>query len=140
MVWKNQPNTNIIRSEKSPEYEYEYYSVWKYRPNTNTNILVFEYYSNNIRIQNYSLTSGGNFSWLLPLGFFFFYVLNREIFHAMDRRIVRWIGSAFWVENLQWSWSRFLRETLVKIGNEELSTPPVVQLLGGVRGLKYQWF
>ena len=50
---KNCPNTNtnIIRVEKitriririlfglkkSPEYEYEYYSVWKYRPNTNTN-------------------------------------------------------------------------------------------------------
>ena len=70
---KNHPNTNtnIIRFEKitriririlfglkkSPEYEYEYYSVWKYQPNTNTNILVFEYYSNNIRIPNYSLTS-----------------------------------------------------------------------------------
>ena len=34
IIWseKNQPNTNIIRSEKSPEYEknspeYEYYSV-----------------------------------------------------------------------------------------------------------------
>ena len=24
LVSKNQPNTNIIRSEKSPEYEYEY--------------------------------------------------------------------------------------------------------------------
>ena len=69
---KNNPNTNIIRFEKiiriririlfvlkeSPEYEYEYYSVLKNRPNTNTNILVFEYYSNNIRIPNYSLTSG----------------------------------------------------------------------------------
>ena len=53
MVWKNQPNTNIIRSEKSPEYEYEYekkspeyeykyYSVWKIHPNTNTNIIQFE--------------------------------------------------------------------------------------------------
>ena len=40
MVWKNQPNTNIIRSEKSPEYEYEYYSVWKNHPNTN--IIRFE--------------------------------------------------------------------------------------------------
>ena len=78
-------NTNIIRFEnidriririlfglkKSTEYEYEYYSVWKYRPNTITNIirlekisriririLVFDLnYSNNIRIPNYSLTS-----------------------------------------------------------------------------------
>ena len=67
---KNHPNTNmnfkkitriririLFGLKKSPEYEYEYYSVWKYRPNTNTNILVFEYYSNNIRITNYSLTS-----------------------------------------------------------------------------------
>ena len=44
--------------KKSHEPEYEYYSVWKYRLNTITNILVFEYYSNNIRIPNYSLTSG----------------------------------------------------------------------------------
>ena len=42
LVWKNQPNTNIIRSEKSPKYEYEYYSVWKIHPNTNTNIIRFE--------------------------------------------------------------------------------------------------
>ncbi len=65
---------NIIRSEKSPEYEYEYYSVWKKtpeyeyeyysvwknHPNTNTNIIRFEnidririqifWYSNIIRI------------------------------------------------------------------------------------------
>ena len=82
--WPN-TNTNIIRFEnidririqilfglkKSTEYEYEYYSVWKYRPNTNTNIIWFEKitriririlvfglnYSNNIRIPNYSLTS-----------------------------------------------------------------------------------
>ena len=82
---KNHPNTNtnIIRFEKitriririlfglkkSPEYEYEYYSVWKYRPNTNIirlekipririQILVFGLkYSNNIWIPNYSLTS-----------------------------------------------------------------------------------
>ena len=50
------------------EYEYEYYSVWKNHPNTNTNIIRFEnidriririfWYSNNIRIPNYSLTSG----------------------------------------------------------------------------------
>ena len=83
--WPN-TNTNILRFEKcdriwirilfglkiSTEYEYEYYSVWKYRPNTNTNIIWFEKitriririlvfglkYSNNIRILNYSLTSG----------------------------------------------------------------------------------
>ena len=55
-------NTNIIRLKKSPEYEYEYYSVWKYRPNMNTNILVFKYCSNNIRIPNYSLTSAQNAS------------------------------------------------------------------------------
>ena len=82
--WPN-TNTNIIRFEnidriririlfglkKSTEYEYEYYSVWKYRPNTNTNIIRLEKitqiririlvfglnYSNNIRIPNYSLTS-----------------------------------------------------------------------------------
>ena len=38
-VWKNRPNTNtnIIRLEKSTKYEYEYYSVWKNHPNTNTN-------------------------------------------------------------------------------------------------------
>ena len=80
------PHTNIIRFEKidriririlfglkkSTEYEYEYYSVWKYRPNTNTNIIRLEKitriririlvfglnYSNNIWIPNYSLTSG----------------------------------------------------------------------------------
>ena len=54
------------------EYEYEYYSVWKYRPNTNTNIILLEKitriririlvfglnYSNNIRIPKYSLISG----------------------------------------------------------------------------------
>ena len=42
-VWKNRPNTNtnIIRLEKSTEYEYEYYLVWKYRPNMNTNIIRF---------------------------------------------------------------------------------------------------
>ena len=50
MVWKNQPNTNIIRSEKSPEYEYEYYSVWKNHPNTNMNIIRFEKITR-IRIQ-----------------------------------------------------------------------------------------
>ena len=53
-------NTNIIRLKKSPEYEYEYYSVWKNHPNTNTNIIRFEnidriririfWYSNIIRI------------------------------------------------------------------------------------------
>ena len=57
--------------KKSTEYEYEYYSGWKNRPNTNTNIIRFENidriririlvfgpnYSNNIRIPNYSLTS-----------------------------------------------------------------------------------
>jgi len=72
VFWGPNTNTNIIRVpkndriririlfglKKSPEYEYEYYSVWKYQPNTNTNILVFEYYSNNIQIPNYSLTSG----------------------------------------------------------------------------------
>ena len=73
---KNHPNTNtnIIRFEnitriririlfglkKSPEYEYEYYSVCKNHPNTNTNIIRFEnidriririfWYSNIIRI------------------------------------------------------------------------------------------
>ena len=38
-VLKRQPNTNtnIIRLEKSTKYEYEYYSVWKNHPNTNTN-------------------------------------------------------------------------------------------------------
>ena len=46
--------------KKSPEYEYEYYSVWKNHPNTNTNIIRFEnidriwirifWYSNIIRI------------------------------------------------------------------------------------------
>ena len=50
----------VFGLRKSPEYEYEYYSIWKYRPNTNTNILVFEYYSNNIRIPNYSLTSASS--------------------------------------------------------------------------------
>ena len=93
------PHTNIIRFEKidriririlfglkkSTEYEYEYYSVWKYRPNTNTNIIRFEKitriririlvfglnYSNNIRIPNYSLTSGQ-----LPKGFIFQHSLN----------------------------------------------------------------
>ena len=57
---KNNPNTNIIQFEKitriririlfglrkSPEYEYEYYSIWKYRPNK---IRIF-WYSNIIRI------------------------------------------------------------------------------------------
>ena len=67
---KNHPNTNIkkihpntntnIWLKKSPEYEYEYYSVWKNHPNTNTNIIRFEnidriririfWYSNIIRI------------------------------------------------------------------------------------------
>ena len=28
--------------KNSPEYEYEYYSVWKNHPNTNTNIIRFE--------------------------------------------------------------------------------------------------
>ena len=42
LVWKNQPNTNIIWSEKSPKYENEYYSVWKNHPNTHTNIILFE--------------------------------------------------------------------------------------------------
>ena len=56
------------------EYEYEYYSVWKNRPNTNTNIIRFEKidrvririlvlglnYSNNIQIPNYSLTSASH--------------------------------------------------------------------------------
>ena len=71
------PNFNRIRIriifgfEKSPEYEYEYYSVFKNHPNTNTNIIRFENifriririslfglnYSNIIRIPNYSLTS-----------------------------------------------------------------------------------
>ena len=71
------PNFNRIRIriifgfEKSPEYEYEYYSVLKNHPNTNTNIIRFENisriririslfglnYSNIIRIPNYSLTS-----------------------------------------------------------------------------------
>ena len=83
--WPN-TNTNIIRFEKgdriririlfglkkATEYEYEYYSDWKNRPNTNTNIIRIEKiikiririlvfglnYSNNIRIPNYSLTSG----------------------------------------------------------------------------------
>ena len=43
-------NTNIFGFEKSSEYEYEYYSVCQYLPNTNTNITIrsqlFEYYSN----------------------------------------------------------------------------------------------
>ena len=57
--------------KKSTEYEYEYHSVWKYRPNTNTNIIRLEKitriwirilvfglnHSNNIQIPNYSLTS-----------------------------------------------------------------------------------
>ena len=43
-------NTNIIRLKKSPEYEYEYYSVWKNHPNTNTNIIRFEKITR-IRIQ-----------------------------------------------------------------------------------------
>merc|ERR1711873_184805 len=61
---KNHPNTNtnIIRFEKitriririlfglkiSTEYEYEYFGIR----------ILFEYYSNNIQIPNYSLTSG----------------------------------------------------------------------------------
>ena len=55
------------------KYKYEYYSVWKRRPNKNTNIIRLEKidririripvfglnYSNNIQIPNYSLTSDG---------------------------------------------------------------------------------
>ena len=60
---KNHPNTNTnikkntrIRTQilfglkKSPEYEYEYYSVLKNHPNTNTNIIRFEKITR-IRIQ-----------------------------------------------------------------------------------------
>ena len=38
-VLKKHPNTNTnnIRVEKSSEYEYEYYSAWQILPNTNTN-------------------------------------------------------------------------------------------------------
>ena len=36
--------------KNSPEYEYEYYSVWKNHPNTNTNIIRFEKITQ-IRIQ-----------------------------------------------------------------------------------------
>ena len=57
--------------KKATEYEYEYYLVWKNRPNTNTNIILFEKitwiriwilvfglnYFNNIWIPNYWLTS-----------------------------------------------------------------------------------
>ena len=74
VFWGPNTNTNIIRVpkndriririlfglKKSPEYEYEYYSVWKNHPNTNTNIIRFEnidriririfWYSNIIRI------------------------------------------------------------------------------------------
>ena len=56
VFWWLNTNTNIIRVpkndriririlfglKKSPEYEYEYYSVWKNHPNTNTNIIWFE--------------------------------------------------------------------------------------------------
>ena len=56
------------------EYEYEYYSVWKKQPNTNTNVIQLEKitriwiqilvlglnYLNNIQIPNYSLTSASH--------------------------------------------------------------------------------
>ena len=80
VLWWPNTNTNIIRFEKSNQIririllglkkitEYEYYWAWKYWPNTNTNIIRLEKitririfglnYSNNIRIPNYSLTSG----------------------------------------------------------------------------------
>ena len=68
---KFQQNMNGIRKKIPNEYEYEYYSVWKNHPNTNTNIIRFEKitwiririlevglnYSNNFRIPNYLLTS-----------------------------------------------------------------------------------
>ena len=75
--WYSEKNSQRIRIRilfglrKSAEYEYEYYSVLKNHPNTNTNTIRFENiyriririlvfgpnYSNNIRIPNYSLTS-----------------------------------------------------------------------------------
>ena len=78
--WYSEKNSQRIRIRilfglrKSAEYEYEYYSVLKNHPNTNTNTIRFENiyriririlvfgpnYSNNIRIPNYSLTSVSN--------------------------------------------------------------------------------
>ena len=41
--WPNTTNIRILFGFKIlTEYEYEYYSVWKNRPNTNTNIIRFE--------------------------------------------------------------------------------------------------
>ena len=73
-VWKKQPNTNtnIIRFEKIDRIRIRILFDLKNRPNTNTNIIRFGKiiririqilvfglnYSNNIRIPNYSLTSG----------------------------------------------------------------------------------
>ena len=37
---KNHPYTNTNIKKKSPEYQYEYYSVWKNHPNTNMNTSV----------------------------------------------------------------------------------------------------
>ena len=93
-VWKYWPNknTNIIWFEKIDRIrilfglkistKYEYYLAWKNHLNTNTNIIRFGKitririwilvfglnYSNNIRIPNYSLTSGWNLDKFSILG------------------------------------------------------------------------